>query len=153
MSVMLLKTLLGLVGLVFVLFIFLALKSQKGQAPGVENGRLKNCEIAPNCVCSEVGNDTEHSASPLSGTMAQARDAILKTGGTIITESDDYISATYMSKIFKFVDDVELRADGKNQVQIRSASRVGYSDQGMNRKRVKAIRKAMTENTAKLGNS
>ena len=45
-----------------------------------------------------------------------------------------------MSKIFKFVDDVEIRHDKANIWHIRSASRVGYSDRGVNRKRVEAIR-------------
>ena len=50
-----------------------------------------------------------------------------------------------MSKIFKFVDDVEIRQDG-DVCQIRSGSRVGYSDRGVNRKRVEIIRKAMQSN-------
>jgi len=48
-----------------------------------------------------------------------------------------------MSKVFKFVDDVELRDAGKGVVHIRSASRVGYSDRGENKKRVERIRAAL----------
>jgi len=52
-----------------------------------------------------------------------------------------------MSNIFKFVDDVEIRRDG-NVCQIRSGSRVGYSDFGVNRKRVETIRRAVQSNAA-----
>jgi len=84
----------------------------------------------------------EKQVAPLSASLAEAKAAIIKTGGTITSESDDYISATYMSGLFKFVDDVELRPDG-DVVHIRSASRVGYSDRGVNKKRVEAIRAAL----------
>ena len=70
--------------------------------------------------------------------------AITATGGTITSETDSYLSATYMSKIFKFVDDVEIRHDKDNIWHIRSASRVGYSDRGVNKKRVEAIRSKLS---------
>jgi len=69
---------------------------------------------------------------------------IFDMGGVITSESSDYISATFMSSLFKFVDDVELRPGAAGEVHIRSASRVGYSDRGVNRKRVDAIRAKMS---------
>lgn len=127
----------------FIVFFLLGLKSQKGSAPGLKDGKLAPCKSAPNCVSSEAETQPEKMVKPLSGSLAQARAAIIATGGTITAETDTYISATYMSKLFKFVDDVELRDAGDNTVHIRSGSRVGYSDRGVNRKRVRAIRDAL----------
>ena len=104
---------------------------------------LEPCPGSPNCVCSEEGTQPEKAAAPFEATLPEAKAAIIATGGTITSETDSYVSATYMSKIYKFVDDVELRADGAGKTQIRSCSRVGYSDRGMNKKRVAAIRAAL----------
>jgi len=137
------KSLLALVVIVSVLFFLMGLKSQKGTAKGLTSGRLADCGTAPNCVSSESGVQPEKEVAPLTGTLMQARMAVLATGGTITSETDQYISATYMSRIFKFVDDVELRDAGGGVVHIRSASRTGYSDRGVNKARVDAIRDNM----------
>ena len=127
-------------GLIVGLFILLGLKSQKGTANGLVEGHLAPPSSAPNTVSSEVGVQPEKKVAPLNASFEQIKDAIRATGGTITSETDSYLSATYMSKIFKFVDDVEIRHDKENIWHIRSASRVGYSDRGVNRKRVEAIR-------------
>ncbi|MDQ6965890.1 MAG: DUF1499 domain-containing protein, partial [Mariprofundaceae bacterium] len=58
---------------------------------------------------------------------------------------DDYLHATFTSRLFRFVDDVELHRDAASGVvHIRSASRVGHSDFGVNRKRVEVIRKLLS---------
>jgi uncharacterized protein (DUF1499 family) len=62
-------------------------------------------------------------------------------GGKIQEEHEGYLWATFTSKVFRFVDDVEFRmvsADGI--VHVRSGSRVGYSDLGVNRRRVEKLR-------------
>ncbi len=59
----------------------------------------------------------------------------------IITAQKGYIHAEFTSFLFRFVDDVEFVLDeGSKTIHVRSASRVGYSDLGVNRKRVEAIR-------------
>ena len=116
--------------------------SQKGAAPGLVNGRLAEPDTKPNVVCSEADTQSERKVAPIKGTVPALVKAIEATGGTITARSDEYVSATYMSKIFKFVDDVEIRRDG-GVCQIRSGSRVGYSDRGVNRKRVETIRRAV----------
>lgn len=131
--------------LVSVVFFLLGLKSQKGSAPGLKDGRLSPCSAKPNCVCSEVGTQPEKAVVPFDATLAEVKAAIIATGGTITSETESYISATYMSKIYKFVDDVELRVAEGGKVHVRSASRVGYSDRGANKKRVKAIRDALNK--------
>lgn len=137
-----LKTFLVILVIISVAFFLLGLMSQKGKAPGMENGRLKDVGSKPNVVCSEDGTQPERYVEPLNATLKQAKAAVIALGGTITSESDDYISATFMSKLFKFVDDVELRRDGE-KTHIRSSSRVGYSDNGINAKRVDAIRSAI----------
>lgn len=138
-----LKSILLLVVVVSVIFFLLGLKSQKGSAKGLVDGKLAPCGTAPNSVCSEEGTQPEKKVPPLSGTLTDARMAIVSTGGTITSESDHYLSATYMSKIYKFVDDVEVRDAGQGLLHIRSASRTGYSDRGVNRSRVESIRDNM----------
>jgi uncharacterized protein (DUF1499 family) len=60
----------------------------------------------------------------------------------IIENRDNYLHAEFTSLIFRFVDDVEFLIDAPNGViQVRSASRKGYSDMGVNRRRVEEIRK------------
>ena len=140
----------GVVGLAASGFIALGIKSQKGKAPGLQDMRLSDCGTAPNCVCSEAGTQPERYVKPLMATMEQAVKAIEDMGGTITTRRDDYISATFMSKTFKFVDDVELRDGGSDGIHIRSSSRVGYSDQGANRKRVKALRAKLEDSAINL---
>jgi uncharacterized protein (DUF1499 family) len=60
----------------------------------------------------------------------------------IVEEKDDYLHAEARSLIFRFVDDVEFYLPAPEKViHVRSASRVGYSDMGVNRKRVEEIRR------------
>ncbi|WP_026940801.1 DUF1499 domain-containing protein [Hellea balneolensis] len=134
------KFILGAIGVIIVVFFLLGLKSQKGKAKGLVDGHLAAPGSAPNCVSSEVDVQPEKKVAPLNGTLDAIKAAIIETGGTITSETPNYVSATYMSSIFKFVDDVEIRHDKENIWHIRSASRVGYSDRGVNRKRVEAIR-------------
>ena len=136
-----------IIGAIFALFVVLGIVSQKGEAPGLVNGRLAEPGSKPNTVCSEEGTQSERAVAPLKGTFSDVLNAIEATGGTITARSDDYLSATYMSRIFKFVDDVEVRADG-DVCQIRSGSRVGFSDRGVNRKRVENIRGVVQSKSA-----
>jgi len=139
------KFIIGAIVIIFVLFFLMGLKSQKGKAKGLIKGHLAEPGTAPNSVSSEVDVQPEKKVAPFNGSLAQIKAAITATGGTITSETDSYVSATYMSKIFKFVDDVEIRHDKENIWHIRSASRVGYSDRGVNRKRVEAIRALLPE--------
>lgn len=61
--------------------------------------------------------------------------------GNIQIEKENYITATFTSSIFRFVDDFEIRLDKKNNViHLRSASRVGRSDFGINKKRIELFK-------------
>lgn len=122
--------------------ITLALLSQRGKAKGLIDGKLADLPMKPNCVSSESGTDEDKAVLPLPTDKDGLKAAIETTGGTITAESDDYISATYTSRLMRFVDDVEFRRDDMVW-HVRSASRVGHSDMGANRKRVEAIRAAL----------
>ncbi len=117
----------------------LSVISQRGTPPGVKDGTLKPGSSKPNAACSENGTPAAQKVDPLTGSRDNIRAAIAATGGTITADSDDYIAATYSTKLMRFVDDVEFRRDGVLW-QVRSASRVGHSDMGANRKRVEALR-------------
>jgi len=80
--------------------------------------------------------------------------AIVEQGGQIQAENDDYLAATFTSAFFGFVDDLEARLDvSKGVLHIRSASRVGHSDFGINRKRVELLKRRFTESLSNEANS
>jgi len=124
--------------------------------PGVARGedavsRLKPCPQTPNCVLSTATDETHRIAPfPFAGSaaesLARVKAAALSFPRTkIVEEAPGYVHVTFTSAVFRFVDDVELEVDEKAKVvNVRSASRVGRKDFGVNRKRVEAIR-------AKLG--
>ncbi len=116
---------------------------------GVTNGRLSPPPRKPNCVSSQADPaDTQHYIAPIgfagdpATAMKKLRDVIDDQPGTEVIESrPDYLYAEFTSKLMGYIDDVEFFNDGK-AIQVRSASRLGYSDLGANRKRVESIRKA-----------
>ena len=121
-------------------FFYLGYKSQTGDAEGLVDLKLAPCSEKPNCICTEYPDDKAHFSGAIN-TSAADMDSIIKaihsTGGVVNVTSDNYIAATYTSKIFNYVADFEIRIDKKNNlIHIRSASRVGHSDMGANLKRI-----------------
>jgi len=108
---------------------------------------LNPCPSKPNCV-SSLAQDDQHKVEPIGyeGPRERAMNRIKKivetdNRGKIIYAGPTYVYAEYTSRIFGFVDDVEFLAIIDNPgVQVRSASRLGYSDMGVNRKRIDALR-------------
>ncbi len=124
---------------------FLGQKSQNGAAPGVIDGALAPCPSSPNCVVSENHADEKHRIDPLpSAAWEKIPNAISAAGGDVTHIDENYLSSTFASKTFGFIDDVEFRR-GEAAVHVRSASRVGHGDGGVNRKRVEALRAALGE--------
>jgi uncharacterized protein (DUF1499 family) len=116
---------------------------------GVRDGKLAPCPFTPNCVSSQ-SSDREHAVEPLRYSAA-SREAMAKLKTIIrempravmVTEMENYLHVEFTSLIFRFVDDVEFSLDDTAKlIHVRSASRLGKSDLGVNRKRVEAIRKA-----------
>lgn len=109
---------------------------------GVKDGKLAPCPGTPNCVNSQSQNsDAAISPLPLV-TIAQIKSVVEAMERTkIIQETEDYLYAEFKSKLMGFVDDVEFYRDREaGVVHVRSASRLGQSDLGVNRKRVETIR-------------
>ena len=115
---------------------------------GATNARLSPCPKSPNCV-SSLSEDESHYVEPLSYRVSQeeARERLIwvinsMKRSEIVKAETDYIHATFKTAVFRFVDDVEFSFDAQKKViDLRSASRVGYSDLGVNRKRVEEIRR------------
>ncbi len=116
------------------------------------SGQLAPCPSTPNCVNSQ-SQDAQHRIEPLTydstpkEAMANLKTVIQNMERTkIITESENYLYAEFKTKLMGFVDDVEFFLDDSAQViQVRSASRLGQSDLGVNRKRIETIRTKLNE--------
>ncbi len=109
---------------------------------GIKDGKLTACPGTPNCVNSQ-SNDAQSKIEPLpTESIAEIKQVVeAMEGTTVIEETDNYLYAEFKSKLMGYVDDVEFYLDsGTNAVQVRSASRLGKSDLGVNRKRVEEIR-------------
>jgi len=114
---------------------------------GVKAGKLTPCPNTPNCVSSQ-SSDPEHAIEPLPYAQIADLTRVVKNmeRTTIIEETENYLYAEFKSKLMGFVDDVEFHKDDINQViHVRSASRLGKSDLGVNRKRVEEIRQQLQE--------
>lgn len=134
--------------IVLILLFILGYLSHSGAAPGLVENRLQPCPGSPNCVCSEYVADEAHHIESLAyppgdtaQVMSRLKSIIREMGGSIEVEETAYLAATFTSSVFRFVDDLELRIDAeRNTVHLRSASRVGHGDGGVNRKRVELLK-------------
>ena len=112
---------------------------------------LEPCPSRPNCVSSLAEKKSQFvEAFQSHGDIAEALSRLaLIIGGyprtTIEVLSGTHLHAVFRSAVFRFADDLEFMADvGVNPpvLHVRSASRLGYSDLGVNRKRVEKLREA-----------
>jgi uncharacterized protein (DUF1499 family) len=114
---------------------------------GITDGKLSPCPDSPNCVSSQ-SSDKRHFIEPLryEGTEQEAMQRLIDViqgmkRCRIITMDDHYIHAEFTSAFFRFVDDVEFYFDSEAKViHMRSASRTGNSDFGVNRQRMEKVR-------------
>jgi len=122
---------------------------------GVHNSKLSLCPARPNCVSSD-SESADHRVEPyrLAVPAAEgwqiARSLVTELPRTtIITQGPDYLHAECRSPVFGFVDDLELHLRTESQIiAVRSAARLGYSDLGVNNKRVEELRsKLMSSGT------
>jgi uncharacterized protein (DUF1499 family) len=115
---------------------------KRPQNLGVRDGRLAACKRSPNCVSSQSSpSDAEHYIAPIHGSMAAARDALrAMPRSTIVEDKGDYLYAEFRSRLLRYVDDVELFFDGQ-VIHVRSCSRLGRRDFGVNRRRVEELRR------------
>ena len=132
----------------------------RGSAPtdlGARNGKLAPPSATDNSVSSQAALYPDHprheaaQIAPLSlrgdgaMTIAKIKAVVEAMPGAKVVKSDaDYLYVQNTTPLMKFVDDAEFWYDpGAHVIQVRSASRVGKSDMGMNRKRIEAIRAAL----------
>ena len=158
---MLLKALFSLLLLLPVLLILAGqVGLLAGKAPadlGVRDGRLKPPSRTENSVSSQASLYPEHpmrayaEVQPLpllrgdaAATLAQLQAVVgAMPGASVVQSGPDYLYARFTTRWLKFVDDVEFWVDPAGVVQVRSASRLGRKDFGVNRARVEAIRAAL----------
>lgn len=119
---------------------------------GANGGMLAPCPASPNCV-NDRATDDGHRIAPLTYAGPRA-DAMAKLAAIveatprarIVSRTDDYLNAEYTSALWRFVDDVEFLFDPDGRtIHVRSASRVGYGDLGVNRKRIEDVRERLAK--------
>ena len=131
--------------------VILAILSATASRPanlGITDGHLAPCPDTPNCV-STAATDDVHRIEPIRFTgspdeaLARLRTILESRPRTRIVAADrNYLHAECTSPLFRFVDDVEFLIDSEQGiVHVRSASRVGKSDLGVNRERMESIRR------------
>jgi uncharacterized protein (DUF1499 family) len=125
----------------------LSMTSSRPDNLGVTNGKLAKCPDSPNCVSTQADDEAHRmDAIPMSGNneaiVAKIK-SVIQTDfprARLVSEMNNYLHFEFTSAIFRFVDDVEFLVDDKGSVvNFRSASRVGHSDLGANRKRMEKI--------------
>lgn len=135
----------------FALLATLAAVSRRPRpSAGLIDGRLRPCPRSSNCACSEESGPSGTASISFDGSgeeaLARLARAIVDTGGMIETAETDpgnYLHALYVTSFFGFIDDVEARWDrARGILHLRSASRVGLNDRGLNRRRLSSLRAA-----------
>ncbi len=130
--------------LFYILFMTL---STANPANSASEKTLPACRDSPNCVSSQA-QDAKHFIEPFKiiGTPKEAwkalKQALNSQSRLVIThETNDSLHAEATSLVFRFVDDINVILDTDTRtIHIRSASRTGHSDFGVNRKRIEALR-------------
>ena len=135
--------------LVIVSLVVLSATARRPKTLGMRDGRLAPCPDSPNCVSTQTEREEiRMEPMPIVGDPADVHSRLRSVVAAmprarIITADDDYLHAEFTSALFRFVDDVEFFVDREQRViHFRSASRVGQSDLGVNRKRMQAIAQA-----------
>lgn len=137
--------------------------SKKGDKPLIhssqtEQNQLPPCPDTPNCINTEFPDKLSQYLRPISFPAEKSqqiiplvKETIINMGGEIIEQDNAfnnsyYLHATFTSAFFKFVDDFEIRIDNiTHKLHIRSASRIGYSDFGANKRRVEKFSKQFSQ--------
>ena len=130
----------------------LSIAAAHAQAPGTKSGLLAACPDRNNCVSSDATNP-KHAIAPFRlkvppaeawGDLKRLIEASPDT--RIVQATPDYLNVEFTTGRLRFTDDVEflLRAQ-QREVAVRSASRFGYYDFGVNRERVEKLRATLRE--------
>lgn len=125
------------------------LASCQGNPPntlGVHDSKFKKCNDKPNCISTFSNLDSPHYMEPIKyqepkNLAVKKILKIIKLNGNskIIKNENDYLLVEVTSDIFKFVDDLEFYFGIPGKIHMKSASRIGHSDLGVNKKRLGEI--------------
>jgi uncharacterized protein (DUF1499 family) len=136
-------------GLILSMLFFVGVIASPGAlAEGLESPKsvIRPCPDKPNCVTSQAPRGPRRMEPLLyEGSLQEARQRLLAIirsfpRTTVVQDSDYYLRVEFRSSIFSFVDDVEFEFDDVAKlVHFRSASRVGYYDFGVNRRRMATV--------------
>ncbi len=126
----------------------LSCASRRAPALGVSAGRLLPCPDSPNCVCSQDDPASPSWIEPLElrGDAGDELERLAKLleatpRASIVERGEGYLRAEFTTALLRFVDDVEFLVEAPaGVIHVRSASRVGHSDLGANRKRIEELR-------------
>ncbi len=112
---------------------------------------LKPCPSSPNCVCS-LDPDQAHRIDPYiypqnTDVWPKLKEVIARMPRTkLVSESEDYLHYEFRTRLFRFKDDVEIWHDpSKRTLHFRSASRMGHSDLGTNRRRIEGLKSQLAK--------
>lgn len=144
-----LRRLVLLAGAAAMLFFVLGIMNQPPGGLGIVDGQLAACPDRPNCV-STFSLSSEHQMDPIpfpgstDHLVEKLKSIVSQLPRTrVVHQTDNYLHVECRSFWFRFVDDVEFLIDPEQKlIHFRSASRVGYSDLGVNRRRMETLQKA-----------
>jgi uncharacterized protein (DUF1499 family) len=157
------KTILVMLGVIVIVVVLAAqfglLRGRMPNDLGARDGRLKPPSMSPNSVSSQAGLYPDHpqrhyaEVAPFeiqgSGpeTLERIRRIVESMPGAKVVKSDSgYLYIQFTTKMMKFVDDAEFWVDARRGVvQVRSASRIGRKDFGVNRERIETIRTRLAQ--------
>lgn len=135
--------------------LFLSLSACSGSRPaylGSPQTALQLCPSSPNCVSSLDTEEDSHKVAPLPFKATEENSTKLTAAiqsnprAEIVVNTDSYIYAEYTSALMGYVDDVEFLINpSQKRIDVRSASRLGHSDLGVNRERIEELRKQLGE--------
>ncbi|MBN1261957.1 MAG: DUF1499 domain-containing protein [Anaerolineae bacterium] len=148
----LLIVLAGVVALYVLARVLVVVLSPRPVGLGVTNGRLAPCPESPNCVSTWAQDEIHRmEPAPFATPAAQAHAKLLEIihalpRTRIVTDTPTYVYAEFRTPTFYFIDDVEFVIDEEaGVIHFRSASRLGYSDLGLNRRRLEEISNQLRE--------
>jgi uncharacterized protein (DUF1499 family) len=123
---------------------------------GVHEGGLAECPDTPNCVCSDCERadkmlPLEYSADAATA-KAALKSALRAKGIPIVEEQENYLHAVATTPLMRFKDDLEfLIVPEEKKIHFRSASRLGKSDLGKNRARLREVFAELEKSGVRVG--
>tara|TARA_R110001606_G_scaffold39504_1_gene108879 strand:+ start:757 stop:1212 length:456 start_codon:yes stop_codon:yes gene_type:complete len=135
-------------------FSYVTISNKLPEGLGVTEGELLSCPPSPNCVSTQASTeDVDHYIEPIVYTGDRMKTQLLiesfilnKGNAHLVSSTLGYVHFEVKSPLIGYIDDVEFYLPAADSVvHIRSASRIGYSDFGVNRERVRQIQSLLVD--------